>query len=257
MSADDLQDQLPDRAMSWSFALWGLFALALVLVASVLGLGVLGTSGRVPRDGAVQDQLIMASSGIDALARLEQTGMRGAYLIQLGTDSAFSTLDFASAIATDSILPDRAYPFPLVDVQSYYVQSLRPDNYTLVAARTGLARKVDHVVSPQLFNQVRESALSDPDPDISVAGDSVRINLQGEVRHILPRLPRTKERFAILINASYFSQTTPEALLEALRPYFGQISYIAVSEDADDPSVEPAARDSARRFVDLLVQGRS
>ena len=82
----------------------------------------------------------------------------------------------------------------------------------LVAARTNLARKVDHVVDASLFEQVRQSALTDPSPDIRATEDSVRVNLQGEVRRILPRLPRTREPFALLVNASYFSQLSPRQL---------------------------------------------
>lgn len=243
------------RTMTWPIAAISIVALMLVCALALLMLDAQGRSARVPHDGTVSRNLIVASTGVEALARLEQTGMKGAYLIQLGADSAFAPVDFSSSIPTDSIRADAVYPFRLVDVQRYYVENLRSDNYMLVAARTGLARKVDHVVAPGLFQEVRESALRDSSPDITVLRDSVTINSSGEVRRILPRLPRTSERFVLLVNASYFAQIAPETLAEALQPFLAQISYIAVSEEQDDPSVDAATREQARRFVELLAGG--
>ncbi len=241
--------------MTWPVCLMSVGVLVLACALAFVTLDNWGRSRRVPRDGSGRHELFVAGSGIEALSKLEQTGMRGAYLIRLGASPAFARIDFTGAVPTDSVKPGRAYPPPAVDVQRYYVQNLQPANYMLVAARTELARKIDQVLPPSVFGQFREASLANPSPDVTVGTDSVRIDSEGEVRHVLSRLPETTEDFALLVDASYFSETSPQHLLDELRPRASQISFIAVSTDDGDPQVDDATRQRTREFASLVASG--
>lgn len=238
---------------SWTVALAGVACALAVCGLALLLLDARGKANRYPPDGTVVRQVITASTGPEAMYRLEQSGMKGAYIIQLGTNPAAAPMGFASAVPTDSAADGRIYPFPVVDAQRFYVQNLSSETYMTVALRTGLARRVDHVVPPGLYDTIRQSALSEPDPDIIVQTDRVRINLQGEVRQVFPVMPRTREPFVLLVNASYFSEVAPEEAARSLTPYLSLLTYIVVSEDLDDTSIDDAVRGRAGEFIALMV----
>lgn len=239
---------------SWPVAIVGIVAIAVVCALTLVLLDNVGRSARRPVDGTVVGQLISASTGAEAMYRLEQTGLRAAYIIQMGTNAAYEPLDFSAAISTESIRPDSVYPLRVVDAQRFYVENLNSQTYMIVAARTGLARKIDHVVPPALYEEIRQSASEGSDSDITVMRDHVRINLEGEVRRVLSAMPKTNERFVLLVNASYFAQATPEEVAEILRPYSAHMTYIVVSEDQDDPTIGAATRDRAKQFIALLTE---
>lgn len=255
LAADDAHHVGSAFTMTWPLALLGLGTLMLVCILTLITFDNWGRSVRNPPDGSADRQLITASSGVEAIVKLEAAGLRGIYLIQLTTNEAFAPVEFASAVATDAGKPGHVYPAPAVDVEQYFVQSLNSENYMLVAARTGLARKVDQVLPPSTFERARKSLLAEGDSAITVTVDSIRMNAEGEVRHLLPSIPSTEEDFVLLVNASYFSEVSPQKLASDLRPFASRISYIAVSTDEDDNWVDDAARQRAMEFTELIVRG--
>jgi len=125
----------------------------------------------------------------------------------------------------------------------------RPDarNYLLVAAETGIARRILYLSPPGTL----EARLR----TLGVDRASLPLALPSQVfpRTLLAELPASDEPVLLDVNASWFDEGAPEALMQTLRASRLRIDLVTLSlaEDADD--VSDRARAGLRQFAAALA----
>ena len=217
-------------------ALWRrAIALAAIAVLSGAALHLLGRARRVigpgrPVSAAGAEVLLVRRNGA-VLEAWRERGLRGRVVVHVGR--------FLHFVAED----DPAEPAAALHAPRH----AGARNHLRVAAETGIARRIVYVIPPAALAARLRAEGADP------ALPSLAFPAEAFPRAIAAAPPASDEPVLLDVNASWFDEATPEALLAALRDarLASDLVTLSLAEDAGD--VSDRARDGLRRFAANLA----
>lgn len=230
-----------ERGLGWGKALAMLVVSVAALAATLFGLGAYGEgTRRLPR--ADKPRVVVAPDVAEAVRALEREGVHGATLVEVGHNAG---LDEGNAIAW---LPkqraDFAVPFA-VDQRSaaaHVREALSRDTAPWAATKLGPARQLVQVLTPRAWSEFSKS------PNAACE----HLNDDATVVFVCRAIPPIREPVVVLVRAGWFEDSTVEALMQLARSSKLDAPLWVVSLERDDPSVTPAARETAEAFAQAL-----
>lgn len=147
-------------------------------------------------------------------------------------------------------LENAAYPMAVVNPAAVIErEQLTADTFLYVASRTGVARRVDALLSPEGFREMR--AVAADARNAAVEPDRLFMTSNGFPRTFYHSagLRTAGEPVLLYVGASWFRTGTAEELGRALTRAGMRADVVAICLERNDASLPPAARDALVRFA--------
>ncbi len=220
------------------------------LAISAVTLDAVGRRERwVPPQGPVT--VITVDDSGELIAALQASRVRNATLV-----SCASQLGFSNLVVGDDLPVRAAYPLGSLDYRAQIARRPARANRLWLASELGLFRTIHHVMPPAPFAlrvaEGRRAGAGGIAPD----GKSVVANNEGYLRRISDRVPSLSERLVLDVDASYFEEETPDALMERLRSADLSYALVFLNRAVDDTTTSHVAQSRLEEFGRLLEAGR-
>ena len=213
-------------------------------VAAVLGVGASGRRGlRAELGAGGSPHVRFVPTAADALAAWQSLRQRGRVLVQL---SRYLHFEEPRDPYPDNRL--ERFPYP---VASTVEAAAGERNLSWVLMRTSIARRIIHVVPPEVFKE--KCAASGC---AEVEGE-IRDGYEGLLRSVVPTPPTLGERVIVHVDASVFTLPSGEALWRAAVRQAHQFDAIVFNLAADNPQVPEQARDRLRAAAQEFVESHA
>lgn len=230
------------------------FALGLaaaVTMALVMSLAALDWAGRASRSTPTSASVIVVDDSRDLLDTWRSRGVHGAIVVDATRDLGY--LPINEDVLRGEGSWQGGWPIVDVDLQGAYARAAERPSIMWVAARVGIARSVTYVLPPPVFADRVRDGRDKGFPGIAPDGRSITANDEGYLRLILDRFPEHADATHVLnVDASYFVEGSPEALLAALGDSTRSYGLITVNRSMDATDIPAAARTRAEQAAGML-----
>lgn len=223
-------------------------AIALLFIASVYFLNHVGVSARqhgiaYAVEKGVPFRLLENSTDIYSLWKEREE--YGRVVVHVGR-----YLHFIPVADTGSHEDISGFPVQTADHVGRYEERLGDENLLWVAMQSGIAREIYNVLPPPVF-QEKLQVVADHD-GVEISRDKIVTNLWGSRRTITSVIPVLKESVLLHIDATYFSDGEPAALMDMLERSGLRTDLLTLGLARDNPYVTDEERDRLREFAVML-----
>jgi hypothetical protein len=165
-----------------------------------------------------------------------------------------SSLLHFRGISSDEFLTKNNDKFPLLmpDTLMEYQERVNLENFLWVALQSNIFRAFYHLIPEDEFD-TRSSTVQITDRDVSsISNDTIVAHKWGSKRIVAKHLNRFSEPVLINIDASYFVNIEPQALVDELKEAELTVDFITLNLSEDDPYLTDAERDKLNEFALLI-----
>jgi hypothetical protein len=175
--------------------------------------------------------------------------MKGRIVLNVG-----NFFHFLSIKREDIYRQKSEYPVKRLNLSKEYEKRVNNKNVLRVAMKTGIARMIYHLVSPEVYKEqtrlIEDGIRDGTIKDIWLSADKISTHERGSERVVTVSMPDLSESVLLVLDASYFSYADEGILNRLLNESKIETDLLIFNLERDNADVTMLERQRLKAFAD-------